>query len=673
MSFLQPALLWALPLITLPVLIHLMQRRRPETVGWAAMSFLLSATALPSGYSRIRQWVVLALRTLAFAGLILAISRPLASNWLQLAMPARVDLTLILLDCSPSMQQRESATGPTKMQSIREQLAGVMNNMPSHRWVVIDSANRVPIEISSIAELDRIAEVEGVSSSADIPGMLQAAYNFLQSQQSARTEVWLCSDARKQDWQPEDTRWQGLREAFQKYPLAIRFHLLLYPAPPRQNRSIRITSAHTRAASQGRELLLSMAIQRSDASHQEEIPVRLEWNEVATEIRVAAAGATTEVIDHVIPLPHGLSQSWGRVVLPQDENQADNEYFFVHQDSLPRRTLIVTEHLSAARAWEVAAEVQEETGDTSHVEIHEPGAAGGADWEAVSLVIWQAALPDEPVATLLRTVAEQGTRIVFLPPAGAGGTAFAGLSWGDWQVPRGGTRVNRWVKDHDLLANVRSGSPLPLEDLLISRYRQIRGEMTPLAMLSTEGPLLCRGLTNQANIYFLATTTSPLDSTLEQNGVVLFVLLQRALAAGSLSQGTTHDATAGSVATEAATHWTKLNKSERSVSTNPAHTAGVYAQGDKQFAVNRSLAEDATTQLDPAAIDHLFAGLHYDRLDRQAADRSEIFQELWSTCLLLMLIALLAESAVCLPRQPARPLRASQASDFPSATRRATS
>ncbi len=43
MTFLNPILLAALPLIALPVIIHLINQRRYQTIRWAAMMFLLTA------------------------------------------------------------------------------------------------------------------------------------------------------------------------------------------------------------------------------------------------------------------------------------------------------------------------------------------------------------------------------------------------------------------------------------------------------------------------------------------------------------------------------------------------------------------------------------------------------------------------------------------------------
>ena len=60
-------------------------------VDWGAMMFLLAANRLSRGYARLRQWLIMAFRMLAIAGLIFAIARPLASGWLGLSAGGRPD------------------------------------------------------------------------------------------------------------------------------------------------------------------------------------------------------------------------------------------------------------------------------------------------------------------------------------------------------------------------------------------------------------------------------------------------------------------------------------------------------------------------------------------------------------------------------------------------------
>ena len=57
MSFLAPMLLAGLPLVALPIIIHLINQRRFQTVRWGAMMFLLAANRLSRGYARLRYFI----------------------------------------------------------------------------------------------------------------------------------------------------------------------------------------------------------------------------------------------------------------------------------------------------------------------------------------------------------------------------------------------------------------------------------------------------------------------------------------------------------------------------------------------------------------------------------------------------------------------------------------
>jgi hypothetical protein len=72
MSFLQPLLLFGLPLVGLPLLIHLINRWRHKSLPWGAMMFLLDARRMNRGMARLRFWLIMSMRMLAIAVLFLA-------------------------------------------------------------------------------------------------------------------------------------------------------------------------------------------------------------------------------------------------------------------------------------------------------------------------------------------------------------------------------------------------------------------------------------------------------------------------------------------------------------------------------------------------------------------------------------------------------------------------
>src|SRR5262245_42859820 len=241
MSFLQPWLLAALPLVALPLIIHLINQRRFQTIRWAAMMFLLSAQRMARGYSRLRQWLIMLFRMLVVAGLVLAVSRPLASGWLGSVAGGKADTTIVLVDRSPSMQEQAAGGGQSKLETGLAQLGRILGTFRSDRWVLIDSATREPVELESPAALLSAPTAGGASAAADLPLLLQAAHDYIKKQQTGRTEVWICSDLRMADWSPDHGRWRALRDAFVGFPQGVRFHLLAYPQQSTGNVSVRVT------------------------------------------------------------------------------------------------------------------------------------------------------------------------------------------------------------------------------------------------------------------------------------------------------------------------------------------------------------------------------------------------------------------------------------------------
>lgn len=102
-AFLNPLLLWAIPLAALPIIIHLLNRRRFTRVPWAAMEHLLAAMKRNRKRLRMEQWLVLLLRTLAVLFLALLVARPQLEGGGLIGVQKH---HVVLLNDSASMQQR---------------------------------------------------------------------------------------------------------------------------------------------------------------------------------------------------------------------------------------------------------------------------------------------------------------------------------------------------------------------------------------------------------------------------------------------------------------------------------------------------------------------------------------------------------------------------------------
>ncbi len=475
MSFLQPMLLAALPLVALPIIIHLINQRRFQTVKWAAMMFLLAANRMSRGYARLRQWLIMAMRMAAIATLVFAVSRPLAGGWLGLAAGGRADTTVILLDRSPSMQQAGTAARGTKLETGLKQLVGTLETLGSGRWVLIESTTNRPRELTSAADLLSSASTGPVSSSADLPAMLLAARDYIKSNKAGRTEIWICSDLRENDWNAAGGRWQVLRDGFLEISQGVRFHLLAYPDVAPDDLAVRVTEVRRRKTREGAELLLSLKVTRQEQTNAvQAVPVQIEIDGARSEVTLQVAGEA-ELKDHRIPLEKGRERGWGRVSIPADANPADNDYWFVFEQPAPRRTIVVVDDPQAARPMTLAASISPDPALPCTAEVVLASQAGAVDWDQVSLLLWQAALPELDTGKQIRSFIERGGSAMFFPPRGPGGGEIFGVRFETWVEEKAGIPVVSWRGDEDLLAHTASGSPLPVGGARGAQVLRARG------------------------------------------------------------------------------------------------------------------------------------------------------------------------------------------------------
>jgi hypothetical protein len=670
MSFLQPWLLVALPLAALPVIIHLINQRRFHTIDWAAMRFLLEANRMSRGYARIRQWLILLFRVLAIAGLIFMISRPLASGWLGLSGGGRADTTLVLIDRSPSMRQVGQGTVSSKIETGVAQLVQTLGTLGSTRWVLIDSNSAEPREVESPTAILNSPSAQATSATTALPAMLQAAHDYIKNNRTGETEVWICSDLRANDWNAQSGRWKSLRDSFQEFKQSVRFHLLAYPTPAPEDVSIRVTNVERQASGDGAALLISLKLTREGNWGIEDsapgtadsgsvsgapkgrlrLPVRFEIEGASSELPIEFEGREFELKNHRIPLAGDRPKGWGRISIPSDLNPADNEYYFVFDDPPPRRTILVAEGDEEVRPLELAASIAADPTVKCEVEAVAAGQLSSVRWEDVALLLWQAPLPTGDAADMIKQFVDRGGRVVFFPPKLPNKDAIFDVSWTKWAEPPEPLRTESWWGDADLLARTQSGAAVPVGEMIIRRYCGLDGEFTPLATLPENVPLLARVTTDRGGVYFCATTSSMDDASLGTDGVALYVMIQRALAAGAAELGNSLQLNAGDRFPATADAWTKLAGAEDVLSTEFPYHAGVYTAGERTLAVNRAAPEDHATILNDAQVAALFRGLDFDRVDDRAGNVASLTREVWRLFLGAMLVAIVAEAGLCIPR-----------------------
>lgn len=136
MSFLYPIYLTALAALAVPLIIHLINLRRPKSVPFSTLSFFEEIQHSTIRRIRIKEYLLLFLRILALAMLALSLARPFLPNTQSATAGSNNPRTIgILIDNSPSMQ-RVDEQGPYLQQAKKVAQDIVEDSKSDDRFLV---------------------------------------------------------------------------------------------------------------------------------------------------------------------------------------------------------------------------------------------------------------------------------------------------------------------------------------------------------------------------------------------------------------------------------------------------------------------------------------------------------------------------------------------------------
>ncbi len=214
LAFLNPMLLWALPLCAVPIVIHLLNRRRFQVKQWAAMEYLLNAMKRNRKRMRMEQWLVLLLRVLAVLFLVFLVARPAPQGG---SLLGTVTHHVVVVDASASMQQRSGSTrlfdrAQERVRELAEKLADTRGG--DLFSIVLTTRPGQPDLWSQRIGPDlgrRVGELLKEQRCSDGATDLGAAFAAVRARatelaESSRTEYYVVGDQRVHDWLTEDEK-----------------------------------------------------------------------------------------------------------------------------------------------------------------------------------------------------------------------------------------------------------------------------------------------------------------------------------------------------------------------------------------------------------------------------------------------------------------------------------
>ena len=648
MTFLQPWMLWGLPLLLIPIIIHLVNRLRHRPQRWAAMRFIISASRSSINQAKLRQFLVLLFRVLAVTALIFFLSRPLIGGWLGWALSPAPEVILLVLDRSASMETKPQGSG----QSRREQAIvlfaeGLRQYQGATRAVLLDSATRTPRELPNTEALTEPSFTGPTDTQADLPDLLAKAHQYLVNTKAGAAEIWIASDLQTSNWKPDDARWERVVRQFDSLPQRVRFRLLALDTAPAGNTSVTLVEALRRSRGGNAELAVTLDLQRLTPST-DPIVLKATLNRASQEYRVDLAEQSLRW-RQVIPLASTAQTGWGSFEIAADANLHDNTAYFVFEPEKPVHALVVTSQPGRSVVLQLAA--ADFSGEALvPAKAVTPSQFLQEDLSNVTLLVWEGPLPDSAAAAQVTHFAQTGGMVIFFPTAAAAGQEFASMGWGQIiDTPAEQTfTIGKWNAIDGPLARTEEGMELPMRQLEVLRRAAIAGTGAALASFEDGAAFLVRQNLGQGMIYFCATSPDPAWSSLA-DGYVLVPMIQRLHQDGARRLNAASFVECGSDQLgHAASQWEPIDSS---TAKNPVLSAGVYRADNRLVAVNRPAAEDTIETLPEDRARALFGNLSLRLLQEQGGPADRLQGEAWRFFVTAMLIFLMVEGLLLIPRR----------------------
>jgi hypothetical protein len=203
LSFLNPLFLFGLLAASIPILIHLFTRRRPREVAFPSLEFLQEVNQSEIRRLKLKQWILLLLRTLAIAAIALAMSRPALRG--SAGLTGRAATTIVaLVDRSGSMTAEAPAGSDEAGATLVARARGVLEDLlatlgPADELLLVpydrDAVPSTPEPTGDLARLrGAVQTLEAGAASTDHRLALDVAAASLARSNALNRELFWISD-----------------------------------------------------------------------------------------------------------------------------------------------------------------------------------------------------------------------------------------------------------------------------------------------------------------------------------------------------------------------------------------------------------------------------------------------------------------------------------------------
>ena len=202
-------MLWGTAAVAIPIIIHLLNRRRFRKIPWAAMRFLKISVERNQRRMKVEDWILLAVRCALVALIAFALARPIA-NWVSGSWLGSQTVGGIVVDHSGSMATVTEPGGKSRLDTAREAAEGILAGLPNGSAASVVAAADNPgsgIQEPTL-DMDRagreVADIIQTSRTSDLLPAIDSAADALEGRAATGRELVIVTDGQSLGWRQFD-------------------------------------------------------------------------------------------------------------------------------------------------------------------------------------------------------------------------------------------------------------------------------------------------------------------------------------------------------------------------------------------------------------------------------------------------------------------------------------
>ena len=204
MTFVNLSLLAGAALVAVPIILHLLMRRKPTRMEFPALRFIQMRLDANRRRLQLRHLLLLLLRAGLIALLALALARPSVRLAGALGSQESPVAAALVFDAAPHMEYRHQ--NQSRLEAARDLGLWLVTQLPERsEMAVLDTRLGSPAAFlpDRGAAKERIAGRKTVANSQSLPAVLDAAQKLLRQSTLDRKEIYVFTDLSRGGW-PEE-------------------------------------------------------------------------------------------------------------------------------------------------------------------------------------------------------------------------------------------------------------------------------------------------------------------------------------------------------------------------------------------------------------------------------------------------------------------------------------